>query len=223
MEFALQKRLTSAQNIVAKSGHLSKKGKQNPKYTRYWFTLKGDVLSYYADPSKPYFRSGNIDLRYGISASLAEPKEKGKDVKEFFVVTDQRQYHFRADSITSAMEWVKSLQKVIFRSHNDGDSVKVSLPIENIIDVEESPIIGFADTLKIRVVDSDETYAIDEVRKSPPMYAVANSQTVLLLFLQLWPRRLQCPPYNGRRYCCSKTPPRLSLAIAGRRRVSVER
>lgn len=159
------RRLTSSQNVVAKSGHLSKKGKQNPKYNRYWFTLKGDVLSYYADPSKPYFRSGNIDLRYGISASLADSKEKGRDIKDFFVVTDQRQYHFRADSVASAKEWVKTLQKVIFRSHNDGDSVKVSLPIENIIDVEESPIIGFADTLKIRVVDSDETYAIDEVRR----------------------------------------------------------
>jgi len=153
------------QNIVAKSGHLSKRGKQNPKYTRYWFTLKGDVLSYYADPSKPYFRSGNIDLRYGISASLVESKEKGKDIKDFSVVTDQRQYHFRADSAASAKEWVKTLQKVIFRSHNDGDSVKVSLPIKNVIDVEESPIIGFADTLKIRVIDSDETFAIDEVRK----------------------------------------------------------
>lgn len=91
-------------------------------------------------------------------------KEKGKDATHFSVVTHQRNYNFKADSIPSAKEWVKALQKIIFRTHNDGDSVKISLPIENIMDIEESHIIDFADTCKIRVIDSDETYAIDEVR-----------------------------------------------------------
>ncbi|KAL9615535.1 MAG: hypothetical protein Q9167_000048 [Letrouitia subvulpina] len=154
--------LPKKSNIIAKSGYLTKRGRQNPKYNRYWFTLKGDVLSYYTDPSDLYFPSGNIDLRYGISASLSESKEKAKDTSNFSVVTDQRVYHFKADSSSSAKEWVKTLQKVIFRSHNDGDSVKISLPIENVIDIEESPVIDFAETLKIRVVDNDETYAIDE-------------------------------------------------------------
>ena len=149
--------------VVAKSGYLSKRGRQNPKYNRYWFTLKADVLSYYNNPSDLYFPSGNVDLRYGISAALSESKDKGKDVTTFSVITDQRTYHFKADSHASAKEWVKTLQKVIFRSHNDGDSVKISLPIENVIDVEESPVIEFAETLKVRVIDSDETYAIDEV------------------------------------------------------------
>ena len=36
-------------NTVVKSGHLSKRGKQNPKYSRYWFQLKGDELSYRTD------------------------------------------------------------------------------------------------------------------------------------------------------------------------------
>ncbi|KAL8956780.1 MAG: hypothetical protein Q9193_005787 [Seirophora villosa] len=154
--------LPKKSNVVAKSGYLAKRGKQNVKFNRYWFTLKGDVLSYFTDPSDLYFPSGNIDLTYGISASLNECKEKGKDPTTFSVVTNQRVYHFKADSPSSAKEWVKTLQKVIFRSHNDGDSVKISLPTENIIDIEESPVIDFAKTLKIRVVDSDETYAIDE-------------------------------------------------------------
>ncbi|MCJ1386424.1 Sterol 3-beta-glucosyltransferase [Xylographa soralifera] len=154
--------LPKKSNVIAKSGYLSKRGKQNPKFSRYWFTLKGDVLSYYTDPSDLYFPSGNIDLRYGISAALAEHKDKSKDNLNFTVVTHQRTYFFKADSSVSAKEWVKTLQKVIFRSHNDGDSVKISLPIENVIDVEESPVIDFAETMKIRVVDSDETYAIDE-------------------------------------------------------------
>ena len=158
-----ESKLIEAQNVVARSGYLAKRGRQNPKLKRYWFTLKGDVLSYYTSPSDLYFPSGNIDLQYGISASLSESKEKANQDTSFYVVTNLRTYHFKADSHASAKEWVKTLQKVIFRSHNDGDSVKISLPIENVIDIEESPVIDFAETLKIRVIDSDETYAIDEV------------------------------------------------------------
>ena len=121
-------------------------------------------MSYYSDPSDLYFPSGNIDLRYGISAALTEHKEKSKDVTNFTVTTHQRTYFFKADSPASAKEWVKTLQKVIFRSHNDGDSVKISLPIENVIDIEENPVVDFAETFRIRAVDSNETYAIEEVR-----------------------------------------------------------
>ncbi|KAK1147405.1 Sterol 3-beta-glucosyltransferase [Aspergillus melleus] len=147
--------------VAIRSGWLHKRGRKNLRYTRYWFSLKGDVLSFYADPSNFYFPSGHVDLRYGISASLVEQKDKGKETKDFQVTTDQRTYYFRADSQASAKEWVKSLQKVIFRTHNDGDSVKISFPIDNIIDIEESPMVEFAETFKIRVVDR-ETYAIDE-------------------------------------------------------------
>ncbi|KAK2035664.1 glycosyltransferase family 28 domain-containing protein [Colletotrichum zoysiae] len=143
---------------VVKSGYLSKSGKRNPKYNRYWFRLKGDVLAYYKDPSNVYFPSGQIDLRYGISASVNDKK----DGLGFTVVTHHRTYHFKADSAPSAKEWVKSLQRVIFRSHNEGDSVKISLPIENVIDIEDTQMLEFADTCKIRVIDNDETYAIDE-------------------------------------------------------------
>ncbi|KAK3951324.1 hypothetical protein QBC32DRAFT_239605 [Pseudoneurospora amorphoporcata] len=144
---------------IAKSGYLSKSGKRNPKYNRYWFRLKGDVLSYYQDPRDHYFPAGQIDLRYGISASV---NDKEKEGNYFSVTTHHRTYHFKADSAQSAKEWVKSLQRVIFRSHNDGDSVKISIPIKNILDVEETQMVEFADTCKIRVIDNDETYAIDE-------------------------------------------------------------
>src|SRR5882762_3614576 len=97
------------QNEVVKSGYLSKSGRRNPKFNRYWFRLKGDVLSYYSDPSDLYFPSGNIDLRYGISANVVD-KDKGKDATHFTVVTHQRKYNFKADSIPSAKEWVKALQ-----------------------------------------------------------------------------------------------------------------
>ena len=148
--------------VIAKSGYLSKKGKSNPRFNRLWFVLKGDVVSYYANPSEKYFPAGNIDLRYAISASLSDQKERGKDAISFTITTNQRTYHLKADSAPSAKEWVKMLQKVIFRSHNDGDSVKISLPIDNVADVEETSLVDFVQTLKIRAVDSDETYAVDE-------------------------------------------------------------
>lgn len=149
----------SIQNTVAKSGFLSKSGKRNPKYNRFWFRLKGDILSYYRDSTNVYFPHGQIDLSYGISANITDKEKEGV---HFEVVTRHRTYNFRADSGPSAKEWVKSLQRVIFRSHNDGDSVKISLPIANVIDVEETQMIEFADTCKIRVIDNDETFAIDE-------------------------------------------------------------
>lgn len=151
--------LPKKSNVISKTGYLAKRGRQNPKYRRYWFSLKGDVLSYYTSPADIYFPSGNIDLRYGISAAL---DNASKDTKDFSIVTDHRSYHFRADSSASAREWVKNLQKVIFRSHNDGDSVKISLPIENVVDVEESPVVDFAETIMVRVVENDDSYAIDE-------------------------------------------------------------
>jgi sterol 3beta-glucosyltransferase len=149
---------------VVKSGHLAKQGKRNPRYRRYWFTLKGDVLSYYASAAEPYFPSGTIDLRYAIGAETAPEKDqdKGKEPARFKITTEYRTYYFRADSSSSAKEWVRQLQKVIFRSHNDGNSVKISLPLENIVDVEPNPVMDLAETVKIRVIDSEQTFAIDE-------------------------------------------------------------
>lgn len=121
------------------------------------------MLSYYSNPRDLYFPRGHIDLRSGVSATIGPSNDKGTESTSFSISTSQTTYQFRIDSAASAKEWVKQLQKVIFRSHNDGDSVKISLPINNILDIEENPVIDFADTFKIRVIDNDETYAIDEV------------------------------------------------------------
>ncbi|RMZ88016.1 hypothetical protein DV736_g4754, partial [Chaetothyriales sp. CBS 134916] len=154
--------LPKRSSTISRNGYLSKRGKSNARYNRCWFVLKGDVLSYYSHPAQQYFPQNSIDLRYGISANLSADKDKRKDCTEFSVTTDHRTYYFRADTPASADEWVKSLQRTIFRSHNDGDSVKISLPIDNVIDIDESPVVEFAETIKIRVIENDESYAIDE-------------------------------------------------------------
>lgn len=147
---------------MIKSGFMAKKGKRDPRYSRYWFTLKGDVLSYYKDASHLYFPHGSIDLRFAITAALAP--EKGKSSKEtayFTITTETRTYYLKADSATNASEWVKQLQRVIFRNHNDGDSVKISLPIQSIFDVEAAPFVDGAETIKVCSMDSEDA-AIDE-------------------------------------------------------------
>ncbi|KAL2849459.1 hypothetical protein BJY01DRAFT_143459 [Aspergillus pseudoustus] len=154
--------LPRVSTVVSRTGWIHKRGKNNPKYNRYWFELKGDVLSYFAEPHNRYFPSGRIDLRYGISASLTESKEKGRESRDFQVTTNYRTYYFRADSSRYAKEWVKALQKVIFRRRNEHDSIKVSFPIENIIDIEESPMVEFAETFKIRAYESEGSFAVDE-------------------------------------------------------------
>jgi sterol 3beta-glucosyltransferase len=148
---------------VVKSGYMAKQGKRDPRYSRYWFTLKGDVLSYYKDASHLYFPHGSIDLRFAITASLAPEKTKSSDDTVFFTITtENRTYYFRADSMTNAKEWVKQLQRVIFRSHNDGDSVKISLPIRNVVDVEAAPFVDGTNTVKVCTVDNADDHAFEE-------------------------------------------------------------
>ena len=122
---------------------------------------------------------------------MHEPKDKSKGVsKDFSIVTPQREYHLKADSAASAKEWVKQLQRVIFRSHNKGDSVKISMPIENIMDIEESPVIDFAETVKVRVADADENFAVfavEEVLQSKPsVLCLADFIAVFLHILWKW-------------------------------------
>jgi sterol 3beta-glucosyltransferase len=121
------------------------------------------VLAYYTNPTELYFPRNRINLQYAISAEVMEGKEKHKDETTFIVTTDEKTFQFKADSAVSAKEWVRAIQKVIFRTHNEGNSVKISLPIQNVLEIEESTILDFAETVKIRVIDNDETYAIDEV------------------------------------------------------------
>ncbi|KAF3049515.1 Sterol 3-beta-glucosyltransferase [Didymella keratinophila] len=145
---------------VSKTGYLFKRGRS--KYNRYWFILRGDVLSYYTNPAELYFPRNRINLQYALSAEIVEPKKKNEEETTFTVTTDERTYQFKADSAVSAKEWVRSIQKVIFRTHNEGNSVKISLPIQNVLEIEESAILDFANTVKVRVIDNDETFAIDE-------------------------------------------------------------
>ncbi|KAK9359489.1 hypothetical protein V1504DRAFT_457762 [Lipomyces starkeyi] len=151
-----------------KSGTLARKARTTGRYSRFWCVIKDNVFSYFNSASDVYFPVGTIDLRYAISVELTDPNltlaHAGTDPVAFVLTTQTKKYQFRADSYIGAQEWVKALRRAIFRSHNDGDSVKIVLPSENILDIEESPVLECANTIKIKVVDVDQgdTYAIDD-------------------------------------------------------------
>lgn len=171
-----------------KTGYLAKRGRT--KYNRYWFELQGDVLAYFTDATEKYYPRHRINLRYAISAEVVEPKDKAKEETVFLLRTDERKYQFKADSAVSAKEWVRAIQKVIFRTHNEGNSVKISLPIANVLEVEQSPVLDFNHTFKIRVIDNDRTFAIDEVRKhSAHTQSQRRLLTMLVLLLLPFARR----------------------------------
>ena len=105
----------------------------------------------------PYFPDGHIDLHYAISV---EPSQFHKH--HFKVATADKKWHFSADSEASRDEWVKTLKKGVFRCQNEGESVKIAIPLETIVDVEKSSSLEFAETIRVRVYDADEGYSIDE-------------------------------------------------------------
>ena len=86
----------------------------------------------------------------------------------FSITTSQRTHRFKAESVASAQEWVKKIQQAIFHSHNVGNSVKICISTRNILELEENPMFERWDTLKIKVVDDEDTFAIDEVSQGMP-------------------------------------------------------
>ena len=103
-----------------------------------------------------------------MSAQVIHTKETEVAQSSFTISTAHSDLSFKADSATSAKEWVKQIQSVIFRLQNGGDSIKITLPARNILDLENNPVLDAADTFRFRVIDNDETYAVDEVRHSFP-------------------------------------------------------
>lgn len=144
------------------SGSLTKVGKRG-RNSRYWFVLRNDLFAYYQSSTELYFPSGTIDLRYATEANIIpDGNVPSTESSMFTIATDKRIYKFRADTSESAHSWVKVLQKEIFRSRNEGDQVKIKIPMENILDVEDFCLFEIVDAIKIRAIDSDETYSIDE-------------------------------------------------------------
>lgn len=58
---------------------------------------------------------------------------------------------------------LNAFQKAIFKAKNSGSSLKISLPFDNILDIEYTDNTEFQQFLKIRVVGIEDSFVMDEV------------------------------------------------------------
>ncbi|KAG0205563.1 Sterol 3-beta-glucosyltransferase [Mortierella sp. GBA30] len=140
-------------------GFFSKKSRTTKQFTRYWFVIRNDVLTSYADQSDanyPYYPIKSIDLKDALSAE----REEGNDYK-FRIFTKDRKYTFKTDSELTRSDWVKAIQKSIFHSKMEGEKVKIKIPLATVLDVELNTM-AFAEAIQIKVMESDESFAVDE-------------------------------------------------------------
>ncbi|ODV95268.1 hypothetical protein PACTADRAFT_50014, partial [Pachysolen tannophilus NRRL Y-2460] len=80
----------------------------------------------------------------------------------FRILTESRGYDFQADSLDSVRSWVGILKKHIFAARNKGDHVTIKIPLQNILDLELTPVFDSSETLRIKILESLESYAVDD-------------------------------------------------------------
>ncbi|CAO3646214.1 unnamed protein product [Cunninghamella blakesleeana] len=142
-----------------KTGYMmiKEKNKMGKKYQRYYFELKDGTLAWYENSSDTYSPLGKIDLKYALSVRQSTKRKHGLRLK-----TMSKAWHFTLDTDTAVMEWLNTFQKAIFKAKNSGSSFKISLPFDNIFDIEYTDNTEFQQFLKIRVVDIEDSFVMDE-------------------------------------------------------------
>ncbi|OBZ79076.1 Sterol 3-beta-glucosyltransferase [Grifola frondosa] len=96
------------------------------------FILKNDVLSWYQSSSDPYFPHGVVDLRYVITRLCSQPRRV-----------------------------VKAIRKVMLKTQNMGDSIKIRIPYSAVMDVEKSSAMDFSETIEVKVRDRSSDLSLD--------------------------------------------------------------
>ncbi|WRT64019.1 uncharacterized protein IL334_000946 [Kwoniella shivajii] len=142
------------ENLVVKTGPLYKKASRTKLNTKFWVVLKNDVLSWYESTSDPYFPKGNVSLQYCSSCDAV-------DDTKFKVRMAEKNYTFTSDTEASRDEWIKAIEKVMFKTQHEGESVKLIIPLEAVLEVEKSPTLEFAETIEIKCVDPEDQMSVE--------------------------------------------------------------
>lgn len=130
--------------------------------TRYWCVLKDYTLSVYNSPSEVYFPVLTIDLRNALNIKVAK-KGLNEELKHFKITTSEKSYTFMADSEHSAKAWTNALKKQLFAAKNsENNSVSLKIPLANIVDLDDQLIMKQTFTLRIKVLESPSTFAVDD-------------------------------------------------------------
>ncbi|KAG1139966.1 hypothetical protein G6F38_009457 [Rhizopus arrhizus] len=151
--------LPKGQFKYQKSGYLliKKTGKVTVNYERYYFDINDDVLAWYESSTDNYSPLGKIDLK-----SILDIRQSTKKQYGFKIITTTKIWHFKADTKAAVIEWTNALQIAIFKANNNGPNLKITLPFQNILDIEQTEAFEFQRFLKIRAVGIDDSFVMDE-------------------------------------------------------------
>ncbi|KAG2179075.1 hypothetical protein INT43_001925, partial [Umbelopsis isabellina] len=150
--------LPNNQQKIQKSGFLKVKAANKAKtFSRCYFELKNDVLSWYENAADTYCPLGKVDLKYALDIKHSKRREHG-----FRIITMNKTWQLQADTKASMVEWINMLQRGIFKAKNSGPSLKTMLPFDKIFDVEKTDAFGFQQFIKIRAVGIDDNFTMDE-------------------------------------------------------------
>lgn len=156
--------LPSRQDKVLWAGSLRKRTRRTHRFSKHWTVLRGRALSWYESERDPYFPQDQIDLRDVIEVSSpahardsntaersgampgqSTSTQHGAELSRFEVTTPYRVFTFEAQDRSSCDHWVTAIRKAAFRAQNEGESVRISIPLETILDVDSSaanPLAG---------------------------------------------------------------------------------
>ncbi|TPX46531.1 undecaprenyldiphospho-muramoylpentapeptide beta-N-acetylglucosaminyltransferase [Synchytrium endobioticum] len=139
------------ETAISKAGYLSKRSSTTHTYTNYWFLLKDDVLTFYANSTNIYFPFGSIDMKKVLSVEASKKRKNG-----FKIQTPFRKYHLTADTELAVQEWLHILQASMFRAKNEADDVRIVLPFAAVADMQLNRTSLGVDMLSIRISDDDD-------------------------------------------------------------------
>ncbi|SPO27515.1 probable UDP-glucose:sterol glucosyltransferase [Ustilago trichophora] len=149
--------LPSRDEKTIKTGLLGKRTRRTHRFSKHWASLKAGKLSWFDSNKDPYFPQGHIDLR---KVSAIEPSQNHQE--RFKVTTPARRFTFLTEDEHSRDAWVAALQKETFRAQNQGESVRISIPLETVINVETTLSVDGTEMVCITVVDEAGDFSVDE-------------------------------------------------------------
>ena len=98
-----------------------------------------------------YFPSGDVSLHYVTSVVPSS-----SNALRFKVLTPERRLVFTADSAAAREDWIKTIRKAVFACQNEGESVKIAIPLERVVAIERSSM-EFVDSLLLLRVFNPES------------------------------------------------------------------
>lgn len=155
---------TQKEGVTVKAGTLTTKHFTGDQ--RKWAVLKDTSLSIYSSSTDLYFPDLVIDLRLALRAEIVYKSNEDKLVfskpTSIRVVSENSSRSFVADNLEAAKSWVAAIKKQIFAARNSGGQVALKIPLYNIVDLELTSVIGLTKTLRVKVLESEDSYAFDD-------------------------------------------------------------